>query len=66
MTLRRATKVDNPVVEQDSNDRTGLGAWAESELDRAEQADDRTRLKVLDELYRALEAEIAQDLSSRR
>jgi hypothetical protein len=63
-------QVDNRAVDQSRNDDTQERpqdiAWAEAKLADAEQADDATRLKVLKELYGALEAEIAQDLPSRR
>ena len=64
-------RVDNRVVDQSPNDDRqerpqGIAGWAEAKLEDAEQADDATRLKVLKELYGALEAEIAQDLPSRR
>jgi hypothetical protein len=63
--------VDNRVVDQPRNDDhkerpRDIAGWAEDKLSDAEQADDATRLKVLKELYGALEAEIAQDLPSRR
>jgi hypothetical protein len=64
-------QVDNQVVDPSrSDDRLerpqDIAGWAETRLTDAEQADDATRLKVLKELYGALEAEIAQDLPSRR
>jgi hypothetical protein len=64
-------QVDNRAVDQSRNDDRherpqDIAGWAESRLEDAEQADDATRLKVLKELYGALEAEIAQDLPSRR
>jgi hypothetical protein len=64
-------EVDNQVVDPSRNDDQqerpqDIAGWAESQLEDAEQADDATRLKVLKELYGALEAEIAQDLPSRR
>jgi hypothetical protein len=64
-------QVDNGVVDQSRNDDLqerpqDIAGWAEAKLTDAEQADDETRLKVLKELYGALEAEIAQDLPSRR
>jgi hypothetical protein len=51
---------DHPERPQD------LAGWAERRLEEAEHADDATRLKVLSELYEALEAEIGQDLPTRR
>jgi hypothetical protein len=64
-------EVDNRVVDQSRKDDRqerpqDIAGWAEAKLTDAEQADDATRLKVLKELYGALEAEIAQDLPSRR
>ncbi len=64
-------QVDNRVVDQSRNDDRqerpqDIAGWAEAKLEDVEQADDATRLKVLKELYGALEAEIAQDLPSRR
>jgi hypothetical protein len=64
-------EVDNRTVDEGLMDHQkerpqDIAGWAESQLERAEQADDATRLKVLRELYGALEAEIGQDLPSRR
>jgi hypothetical protein len=62
---------DNRTVDEDRIDHQrerpqDIAGWAESRLEHAEQADDATRMKVLRELYGALEAEIGQDLPSRR
>jgi hypothetical protein len=64
-------EVDNRTVDEGRTDHKqerpqDMAAWAESRLEHAEQADDATRLKVLRELYGALEAEIGQDIPSRR
>jgi hypothetical protein len=64
-------EVDNRMVDEGRTDRQqerpqDIAGWAESRLEHAEQADDATRLKVLRELYGALEAELGQDLPSRR
>jgi hypothetical protein len=63
--------VDNRMVDEGRMDHQqerpqDIAGWAESRLEHAEQADDATRLKVLRELYGALEAELGQDLPSRR
>jgi hypothetical protein len=58
-------------MDEDRTDRhderpRDIAGWAQSRLEHAERADDATRLKVLKELYGALEAEIGQDIPSRR
>jgi hypothetical protein len=49
----------NPSPEAD------LEGSARVEIERAENADDVTRLRVLDDLYEALEAELDEDNASR-
>ena len=54
--------MNDPNPARDEADPNGS---AQLDLERAENADDATRLRVLDDLYKALEAELDEDDATR-
>ncbi len=52
-------------MEHEPTPETDLESWARLQLERAQQADGASRLRIMDELHEVLESNLAEDQPAR-